>query len=47
MNTFDGVSHVTNVTAIATDAGGRGLVADSTSADGICVPPFGVESHAV
>lgn len=46
VNTFTGSVRVTNVTAIASDAGGVGLVADDV-VSGICVPPFGVDSHAV
>ena len=46
VNTFHGSVRVTNVTAIASDAGGVGLVADDV-VGGICVPPFGVDSHAV
>jgi hypothetical protein len=47
VNTFYGSVHVTNVTAIARDPGGVGLVADG-AVGGICVPPvYGVDSHAV
>jgi hypothetical protein len=47
VNSFGGSVRVRNVTAIATDAGGVGLVADG-SVTGICVPPtFGVDTHAV
>ena len=37
---------MTNVTAIASDAGGVGLVSDAAFG-GICVPPYGVDSHAI
>jgi hypothetical protein len=46
VNTFWGSVRVTNVTAIASDAGGVGLAADDV-VSGICFPPFGVDSHAV
>jgi hypothetical protein len=42
VNTFTGSVRVTNVTALASDAGGVGLVADDV-VSGICVPPFGVD----
>jgi hypothetical protein len=47
VNTFGGSVRVRNVTAIATDAGGVGLVADGATGE-LCVPPtFGVDTHAV
>ncbi|HEX6653005.1 MAG TPA: choice-of-anchor Q domain-containing protein [Thermoleophilaceae bacterium] len=46
VNTFNGSVRVANVTAIASDAGGVGLVSDS-AVGGICIPPYTVDSHAV
>jgi hypothetical protein len=43
---FHGTVHLANVTAVATDPGGTGLLAES-DVGGICVPPFEVEAHAL
>jgi hypothetical protein len=43
---YYGVMHIVNVTALASDSGGIGIVSDS-SIGGICVPPYTVELHAI